>query len=103
MEAICKILGMCLAFVPSIYFAAYMIKRASGEQKFDLHVTRVKDKAGYLGVVIAILNRLLLFILLTCLGLYITSYFSDNWSLDIVIVSLILYIISYFIDNKNDI
>ena len=103
MEIICKLIGMCLTFIPSLYFAIYMIRRATSEQKFDLHLKRVKDKAGTKGVLIAIINRILLFLFITCLGLYITSYFSNTVALDIIIISLITYIISYYLDNKNDI
>ncbi len=103
MELVIKLLGMCITFVPSVYFASYMIKRATEEQKFDFHLKRVKDKAGIKGVILAIINRILLFLLITCLGLYITSYFSNEIALDFTIVMLILYLISYFVDNKNDI
>lgn len=103
MEIFCKLLGMCITFIPTIYFAVYMIKRATEEQRFDLHLKRVRDKAGTIGVLVAIVNRFLLFLLLTSVGLYITSYFSNSITLDIAVISLITYIISYFIDNKNDI
>ena len=102
MEIICKLLGMIITFVPSVYFAIYMIKRATAEQKFDLHIRRVKDKARNLGVFFAFVNRFLLFCLITSLGLYIVSYFTNNWALDIIIISLIVYIISFYVDNTND-
>ena len=103
MEIVCKLIGMCITFIPSIYFAVYMIRRATAEQSFDLHIKRVRDKAGTKGVLVAIINRVLLFILVTCLGLFITSYFTNTLALDIIIVSLITYIISRYFDNKNDI
>ena len=103
MEIVCKLIGLCICFVPSVYFAVYMVKRATVEQRFDIHLRKVNDVAGKVGIIIAVFNRLALFILITCLGLYITSYFDNNVTLDIVIVSFIAYIISLYIDNKNDI
>ncbi len=46
MEAFMKLMGMCITFIPSVYFASYMIKKATSEQRFDFHLKRVKDKAG---------------------------------------------------------
>lgn len=99
---IIKLLGMIITFIPSIYFAIYIIKKATEEQKFDLHINRVKDKKGLKGVLIAYLNRISLWCLITSIGIYLSSYFENNTFLEIGIVSLIVYIISYFIDNRNE-
>ncbi len=103
MEILCKIIGMCLTFIPSIYLATYLIKKATCVQKFDAHIRKVKDNAGNYGMIMALLNRLVLFILLTSLGIYITSYFENDTAFSIVVVSLFVYIITCYFDNKNDI
>ena len=61
MEAFMKLMGMCITFIPSVYFASYMIKKATSEQRFDFHLKRVKDKAGLYGILIAIFNSYSLF------------------------------------------
>lgn len=103
MEIIVRLIGMCLTFLPVIYFVTYVIKRATEEQKFDLHINRVKDKKGIVGVIIAYINRISLFIVIMSLGIYISSYFINGIFFDIFIISLIVFIFSYFFDNKNDI
>ena len=103
MEAFMKLMGMCITFIPSVYFASYMIKKATSEQRFDFHLKRVKDKAGLYGILMAIYNRVILFFLTTILGMYITTCFTNSIYLDVLIVLFIMYIISYFFDNKNDI
>ena len=103
MELVVRVLGICVAFLPFIYFATYIIKKATAEQKFDLHLARVKDKKGNIGVLIAYVSRIFLFILITSIGVYISSFFTNSVFLDIVIVSLLGYIFSSFFDNKNDI
>ncbi len=103
MEMIIKLFGMVLTFVPSIYFASYIIKKATEEQKFDLHLKRVRDKKGLKGVIIAYINRIALWCLVTGIGVYLSTYFLESIYLEIVIVAFLVFIISYFIDNKNDI
>ena len=71
-------------------------KKATSEQRFDFHLKRVKDKAGLYGILIAIFNRVILFFLITILGMYITSCFTNSIYLDVLIVLFIMYIISYF-------
>ncbi len=103
MDIVCKLFGMCLTIIPSLYFACYIIKKATEEQRFDLHLKKVNDKKGIFGVCIAYLNRICLFVLVTIMGLYVTSMFKNGLLLDLIIVLLIVYIISCFIDNRNDI
>ena len=103
MEIVIKLFGMVLSFVPSIYFASYIIKKATEVQKFDLHINRVRDKKGNKGVIVAYINKIGLWLLITSLGVYLSTYFDNSIFLEIFIVSLMIYIISYFIDNKNDI
>ena len=99
---IIKLFGMIITFVPSIYFAIYIINKATEEQKFDLHLNRIKDKLGFKGVLIAYINRISLWCLITSIGIYLSSFFENNTFLEIGIVALIIYIISYFIDNRNE-
>ena len=101
MELIIRLLGMCITFIPVIYFANYIINKASNEQRFDLHINNVKDKHCNIGVLIAYINRLSLFIFITSLGVLISSYFDNGIALDIVIVSLVVFIFSYYLDDKN--
>lgn len=100
MELIVRVLGICITFIPIIYFATYIIKRASEEQRFDLHINKVKDKQGTKGVIIAYLNRISLFIFITSLGVLISSYFTNNIALDICIVTIIIFIFTYYLDDK---
>ncbi len=100
MELIIRILGMCITFIPIIYFANYVISKASEEQKFDLHINRIKDKKGTIGVLIVYINRISLFILITSLGVLISSYFTNNIALDICIITLVIFIFSYYLDDK---
>ena len=101
MELIIRLLGMCITFIPCIYLATYIIKRASEEQKFDLHLNHVKDKHGNIGVLIAYINRVSLFVFITSLGVLISSFFDNSIALDICIITFILFIFSYYLDDKN--
>ena len=103
MEMIIKLFGMVLTFIPSVYLATYVIKKATEEQKFDLHLNRVKDKKGIIGVLIAYLNRISIWILITNIGVYLSTYFLENIYLEVSIVAFIVFIITYYFDNKNDI
>ena len=103
MEMIIKLFGMVLTFIPSVYLATYVIKKATEEQKFDLHLNRVKDKKGIIGVLIAYLNRISIWILITSIGVYLSTYFLENIYLEVSIVAFIVFIITYYFDNKNDI
>ena len=103
MEIIIKLFGMILTFVPSIYLATYIIKRATEEQKFDLHLNRVRDKKGFKGVIVAYISRIALWFFVTGLGVYFTSFFENSTYLEVIIVSFLIFIIFYYIDNKNDI
>ncbi len=100
MELIVRVFGICIAFVPFVYLASYIIKRAKEEQKFDLHLNRVRDKKGTIGVIIAYTNRISLFILITFLGVYISSYFINSIALDVCIVMLIAFVFSYYLDSN---
>ena len=100
MELIIRVLGMCLTFIPVIYFANFIIQRASEEQKFDLHINNIKDKHGTKAVIIAYINRISLFIFITSLGVLISSYFTNSVSLDISIVTFVIFIFSYYLDDK---
>jgi hypothetical protein len=101
MELIIRLLGMCITFIPIIYFANYIINKASSEQRFEIHINNVKDKHGSLGVLTAYINRFSLFTLITSLGVLISSYFDNRVALDIVAISLVIFIFSYCLDDKN--
>ncbi len=100
MEILVRVFGMCIAFLPSIIFASYIINKAKSKQKFDAHLDNVRDKYGVKGVMIAYISRVSLFILITSLGVLISSYFGNKIALDVCIVSFILFVFSSYLDYK---
>lgn len=102
MEGIIVISGMCLTFVPIIFFVKYLMVHISKDTPFDSHLRLVKDKKGNFGVIIAYLEKLFLGLFICSLGIFMSSYFENMLFLEIFVISLILFIVVNYIDNNNE-
>ena len=101
-EGIIRILGMCLTFIPIIIYVHYLWTSVREKRPFNYHVDNVRDKKGNFGVFIAYLDKMLFGVSIISLGVFVSSYFTNNLFLEIFIVVFIFYVIVRYIDNKNE-
>lgn len=102
MEGIIILLGMCITFVPVIFFVRYLMIRISKVTEFDEHVNLVKDKKGSIGVAMAYINKIMLACTVTNLGVFMCTYKESFVALEIFVISFVLYIICNYLDNYNE-
>lgn len=101
-ETIIILAGLCITFLPALLYFKYLLSHVSTKTKFDYHLELVKDKKGRLGIIIAYLERIILGIYISSLGILMSEFFDNDTVLKILIISLVLYIIVKYIDEKNE-
>jgi hypothetical protein len=101
-EALITIFGICITFIPVIFFVHYLFTHVKKKTRFDYHIELVKDKKGGFGVFIAYAERILLSALLIVLGIHMSEFFQYEVLTGIFVVLLVLYVIVKYFDVKNE-
>lgn len=102
LELVFTIVGMCLCILPFIIIFNYFMTRVSKKTKFDCHINKVKDKKGFIGVVVAYITKILFFFFILLLGTLCVYQFQHDDISKLLLVSFVLYILFYFFDNNNE-
>lgn len=101
-EALIIILGICITFIPIIFFVHYLFTHVKKKTRFDYHIELVRDKKGWFGVFVAYGERILLSSLFIVAGIHMSEFFQIE-GLNILFVFLIvIYSIFKFFDIKNE-
>ena len=101
-EVIIRLLGMCLTFLPVIIFVHYLLTSVKEKRPFQYHLDNVKDKKGNFGTFIAYLTKILFGVAVTCLGVFVSSYFTNILFGEIFLVTFVFYVLIKYIDVKNE-
>lgn len=101
-EGLIVVLGLCLIFVPVLTYVRYLLTHVRQNTKFDVHLAKVKDKKGTIGIIIAYLERVLYGILFISIGVLFSECFASEVAFTSTIISVTLYIIVKWIDEKNE-
>jgi len=101
-EALITIIGICITFIPVIFFVHYLFTHVKKKTRFDYHIELVKDKKGGFGVLIAYLERILLSALIIVAGIHMSEFFQLEFLTSIFVVLLVLYAIIKYFDIKNE-
>ncbi len=101
-EAIIRLLGMCLTFLPVIIFVHYLLTSVKEKRPFQYHLDNVKDKKGNFGIIIAYLSKVLFGVAVTCLGVFVSSYFTNTIFGEIFLIAFVFYVLVKYIDIKNE-
>ena len=101
-EAIIRLFGMCLTFLPVIIFVHFLLASVKSKRPFQYHIDNVKDKKGNFGVFIAYLSKILFGVSVTCLGVFVSSYFTNTIFGEIFLIGFVFYVLIKYIDIKNE-
>lgn len=101
-EAIITIFGICITFIPVIFFVHYLFTHIKKKTRFDYHIELVKDKKGTMGVLFAYAERILLSLLFIIGGIHMSEFFQIRELTLVFIIVLILYVIFKYFDVKNE-
>ena len=101
-EALITIFGICITFIPVIFFVHYLFTHVKKKTRFDYHKELVKDRKGSFGVIIAYLERILLSSLFIVGGIHMSEFFQIEELTMTFVILLILYVIVKYFDVKNE-
>ena len=101
-EALITIIGICITFIPVIFFVHYLFTHVKKKTRFDYHLELVKDKKGTFGVVIAYLERIFLSAIAIVLGIHMSEFFQIEFLTILLVVIIILYAIFKYFDINNE-
>lgn len=101
-EGIITISGLCITFFPVAMYFNYLMIHVSKKTQFDYHIEIVNDKKGKKGVIIAYLERILLGIGISSLGILMSEFFRNEFVFQILIITFVFYVIVRYFDEKNE-
>lgn len=101
-EGLITIIGLCITFIPVLFYFNYLMKHISNKTSFDYHIELVKDKKGKFGIVVAYLERILFGVTISSLGVLMSEFFANETLFQIFVISLIAYLIVKYFDQKNE-
>ncbi len=101
-EALITIIGICITFIPVVFFVHYLFKKVKTKTRFDYHKELVRDKKGTFGIVIAYLERILLSSLFIVGGIHMSEFFQIEELTTLFVVLVVLYSIIKYFDIKNE-
>lgn len=102
MEGFFTILGLCITFVPLIVFCKYLLGHVITKSSFDLHVEKVLEYKGKIGVVLAYVDKILLSLMVCFLGIWMSEYFTNEILGMLFVICLLGYIIVHYFDKRNE-
>jgi len=101
-EALITIIGICITFIPVIFFVHYLFKKVKTKTRFDYHKELVRDRKGSFGIVIAYLERILLSSLFIVGGIHMSEFFQIEGLTITFVILIVLYSIVKYFDVKNE-
>lgn len=101
-EALITIIGICITFIPVVFFVHYLFTRVKKKTRFDYHLELVKDKKGSLGVFVAYMERILLSSLFIIGGIHMSEFFQIEDLTIVFVFLLVIYIAFKYFDVKNE-
>jgi hypothetical protein len=101
-EALITIVGICITFIPVIFFVHYLFTHVKKKTRFDYHIELVKDKKGWFGVFVAYGERILLSSLFIVSGIHMSEFFQIEELTLLLVIIIILYAIFKYFDIKNE-
>lgn len=101
-EALITLVGICITFIPVIFFVHYLFTHVKKKTKFDYHIELVRDKKGVFGIFIAYGERILLSSLFIVAGIHMSEFFQIEELTILLVILIILYAIFKYFDIKNE-
>ena len=101
-EALITIFGICITFIPVVFFVHYLFTHVKKKTRFDYHIELVKDRKGMFGSFIAYSERILLSALFIVGGIHMSEFFQIEELTTIFIILVVLYVIVKYFDIKNE-
>lgn len=101
-EGLIIIIGLCITFLPVLFYVNYLLTHVSKKTRFDYHLEIVNDKVGKMGVILAYSERILFGCCICLLGISMSEFFTNNVIFHLFVIVLIAYVIVKFFDEKNE-
>lgn len=101
-EGIITILGLCITFLPVVFYVHYLLNHVSKKTRFDYHLELVTDKKGKIGILLAYVERILFGITLCSFGILMSEFFRNAIVFKIFVISLVFYVLVKYFDEKNE-
>lgn len=101
-EGIVTILGLCITFIPVLFYFNYLLTHVSKKTRFDYHLELVRDKKGRFGVIVAYAERIIFGMLVCSLGILLEMFFQSEFFFVLTIILFVLYVIVKYFDEKNE-
>lgn len=101
-EGLIIVIGLCVTFLPVLFYVNYLLTHVSKKTRFDYHIEIVRDKAGNLGIGIAYIERILFGSCISLFGITMSEFFTNEFIFNFFVIVLVIYIIVKFFDEKNE-
>ena len=101
-EGIVVIIGLCITFIPVLFYFNYLMNHVNKKTRFDYHLELVNDKKGKLGIVVAYVERILVGITISLFGIEMSEFFTNEIIFQIFVICFVLYVIVKYFDEKNE-
>ena len=101
-EALITIFGICITFIPVVFFVHYLFKKVKTKTRFDYHLELVGDRKGKFGIIIAYLERILLSSLFIVGGIHMSEFFQIEFLTTLLVILVVLYAIVKYFDVNNE-
>ncbi|MBQ4031811.1 MAG: hypothetical protein II625_08665 [Bacilli bacterium] len=101
-EALITIFGICITFIPVVFFVHYLFAHVKKKTRFDYHIELVKDRKGSFGTIMAYLERILLSSLFIVGGIHMSEFFQIEGLTMTFVILLVAYVIVKYFDIKNE-
>ena len=97
-EALITIFGICITFIPVVFFVHYLFAHVKKKTRFDYHIELVKDRKGSFGTIMAYLLSSLFIVG----GIHMSEFFQIEGLTMTFVILLVAYVIVKYFDIKNE-